>query len=142
MVIVDSSIWIEAARREGDLGSKMALECLLEEYEAATTSPVLLEVLGGARGQDRRRMADYFSIIPHVQTEPKDWENALSMAWLLRDRGVTVPWNDMLIAAMALRRDMRVFARDKHFESISNHTGLALYHPGYGGSYSPGPVEG
>ncbi len=137
MVIIDSSVWIEAARRDGDLATKVALEALLEEYEAATTSPVLFEVLGGARGADRKRMSQYFSIIPYYQADAKDWDKALALAWHLQDRGISVPWNDILIAAIAIRRDLRVFAKDKHFETMSQCTALSLYRAGYGGSYSP-----
>mgnify|MGYP001550518080 FL=1 len=35
MVLVDSSVWIEALRRDGRLDVKLALENLLEEYEAS-----------------------------------------------------------------------------------------------------------
>jgi predicted nucleic acid-binding protein len=137
MVLVDSSIWIEASRRDGDLGAKVALEALLEEYEAATTNPVLLEVLGGARKEERKRMSDYFAIIPHIQADANDWEKAISFVWLLRDQGIAAPWNDILIATIALRRDIRVFARDKHFDAMANMMGLTLYRPGLGGTYSP-----
>lgn len=57
MALVDSSVWIEAARRQGDLATKVALRALLDECEAALCSPVKLEVLGGARrsGMQPRR---------------------------------------------------------------------------------------
>jgi predicted nucleic acid-binding protein len=45
---VDSSVWIDALRREGGLQVKLALENLLEEYEAAFCGPTKLEVLRGA----------------------------------------------------------------------------------------------
>ena len=48
MVLVDSSVWIEALWREVNVHVKLALEALLEEYEAAWCGPVKLEVLGGA----------------------------------------------------------------------------------------------
>ena len=46
MVLVDSSVWIEALRRRGDLATKVALEALLEVDGALVTGPILLEVLG------------------------------------------------------------------------------------------------
>lgn len=141
MVLVDSSVWIEAARREGDLLCKVALESLLEEMEAATCSPVLLEVLGGARKEERRTMKEYFEIIPHVAVGPKEWSRAVVLAWQLRDRGHSLPWNDVLIAATAMNHDLRVYAKDKHFELMAEKIGLMLYQPGYGGSYSPGVEE-
>ena len=57
MVLVDSSVWIEALRRDGRLDVKLALEGLLEEYEASWCGPVKLEVLGGARPQERAMIA-------------------------------------------------------------------------------------
>ena len=54
MVLVDSSVWIEALRRDGNVHVKVALESLLQEYEATFCGPVKLEVLGGARKQDRQ----------------------------------------------------------------------------------------
>lgn len=136
MVLVDSSIWIESARRDGDIGIKVALETLLEEYEAATTSPVLLEVLGGSRKEERKRMASYFSIIPHFQADAQDWEKAISVGRMMRDKGHVLPWNDSLIAAVAMRRNLRVYAKDKHFDALGLLTGVRLYRPGYGGNYT------
>ena len=137
MVLVDSSVWIAAARRDGDLGCKVALERLLEEYEAALCPPVRLEVLGGARQVDRLRLRNAFSILPFFQVTEAVWERALALAWKLRDAGHTVPWNDILIAAVSLDRGCRVYARDRHFEVMREVAGLRLYQPGYGGRYAP-----
>ena len=137
MVLVDSSIWIEALRRTGRLDIKVAVEALLEAYEAQLCSPVRLEVLGGARKEDRRRLGGYFSIIPHRPARPDDWERAISLAWRLRDAGITVPWNDILIAAIAIEDCVRLYTLDAHFEMISKFSPLLLYKPGYGGSFLP-----
>ena len=135
MVLVDSSVWIEAARRQGDLGCKVALEALLEEYEAAWCSPVKLEVLGGARREERTRLMAGFAVIPYCPIDEQIWELALRNVWKLRDAGHTVPWNDVLIASLSIHKICRVFARDRHFEVMKEVLGLRLYNPGYGGSY-------
>src|SRR5512133_1427772 len=111
MVIVDSSIWIEAARRQGDLASKVALEALLEEYEAALCSPVRLEVLGGARKQERRALATGFDILPCVPVTETTWSLALQNAWRLRDAGLSAPWNEVLIGSASMEHGCRVYAR-------------------------------
>ena len=139
MVLVDSSVWIEAARRQGDLGCKVALESLLEEYEAAWCSPVRLEVLGGARKEERHRLAAGFTVIPYVQVAETTWNLALENAWRLRDAGLQAPWNDVLIATVSMEQGCRVYARDKHFELMTQAMGLRLYEPGYGGSFAPEP---
>ncbi len=137
MVLVDSSIWIEAARRHGDLGCKVGLESLLDEYEAAVCSPVRLEVLGGARKEERRALAAGFALLPYIAVTESTWELALQNTWKLRDAGVQVPWNDVLVASLALEKACRVYARDSHFELMEKTIGLRLYQPGYGGKFAP-----
>ena len=95
MVIVDSSVWIEAARRDGDLACKVALEGLLEEYEAVLSSPVLLEVLGGARRGEREKLRGYFDVVTYWCIEEIDWQAAVRNSWALRDAGCAIPWTSI-----------------------------------------------
>jgi len=135
MVLVDSSAWIEALRRNGDLRVKLAVEGLLDAYEAQWCTPIRLEVLGGARREERTRLGHWFSVIPYRPVRDEDGERAIALAWRLRDGGLTVPWLDVLIASVALHDQVRVYAVDAQFQEISRRTGLMLYEPGYGGKY-------
>ena len=138
MVLVDSSVWIEALRRDGRLDVKLALENLLEAYEAAWCGPVKLEVLGGARAQDRKALAEQFSRIPYFPMADAAWNSAKNLAWRLRDKGCTAPWNDILIAALSVKADCRIYAVDKHFQLMyESGAGIRLYQPGYAGQYNP-----
>jgi predicted nucleic acid-binding protein len=138
MVFVDSSVWIEALRRDGRIDVKLALESLLEEYEAAWCGPVKLEVLGGARAQDRQKLEAHFSCIPYFPMTDAAWDSAKSLAWRLRDNGCTAPWNDILIASLSRQAECRIYAVDKHFNLMHQAgAGILLYEPGYGGRYEP-----
>lgn len=137
MVLVDSSVWIEATRRAGDIATKVGLEGLLEEYEAASCGLVLLEVLGGARKQDRERLEGFFQCIPYLPADDGLWERARRLAWRLRDAGQTIPWTDIVIASLALTQGCRVYARDGHFDAMRQVIGLRLYEPDYGGKFRP-----
>lgn len=137
MVLIDSSAWIEAIRRSGSLEVKVAVEGLLEAYEATLCPPVCLEVLGGARPLERAPLQAYFDVLPHLSMPPNIWSNAIKLSWRLRDDGMTVPWNDLLIATIAIQNGCRVYAADKHFEVMAGKTELRLYRPGYGGSFEP-----
>lgn len=137
LVLVDTSVWIEAAHRHGDLAFKVGLESLLEEYEAALTGSVRLEFLGGARRNERTRLEEHLASLPYLPLEEVDWEGAVRHSWTLRDTGLSLPWNDILLATLALRRGLRVYARDAHFEAMERALGLRLYKPGPGGSYAP-----
>ena len=137
MVLVDSSVWIEALRRRGSLEVKCAVEVLLDEYEATMSSPTRLEVLGGARESERRELNQRFSVLPYLRVHEDDFTAATQQAWTLAKKGIRVPWFDLLTAAIALRANCRVFSIDKHFEEMKTHLGLTLYEPGYGGKFSP-----
>jgi predicted nucleic acid-binding protein len=138
MVLVDSSVWIEALRRDGSVSVKLALEGLLEEYEAAWCGPVKLEVLGGARAQDRKKLEEQFSCIPYFPMADAAWDSAKNLAWRLRDKRCTTPWNDVLIAALSVKAGCRIYAVDKHFEMMYHSgAGIRLYKPGYAGKYDP-----
>jgi len=135
MVLVDSSIWIEASRRTGSLEVKVGLEGLLEEYEATLCSPVMLEVLGGARKEERKMLNTDFSCLPYVRVTEDDYVAAARHNWRLQDAGITAPANDVLIATIAVRLLCRVYAQDKHFDAMAPLLGLTLYKPSYGGSF-------
>jgi len=138
MVLVDSSVWIEALRRDGRLDVKLALENLLEAYEAAWCGPVKLEVLGGARPQERKALEEQFSCIPYFPMTDAAWDAAKNLAWRLRDKGCTAPWNDILITALSVKADCRIYAVDKHFQLMyESGAGIRLYQPGYAGKYDP-----
>jgi predicted nucleic acid-binding protein len=137
MVLVDSSVWVEATRRDGSLEYKLGLNGLLGAYEATFCGPIKLEVLGGARIQERRRLLSYFESIPYKPMNDLAWDNAKDCAWKLRDKGHVVPWNDILIGSLSLHWACRIYAKDQHFEAMRDVLGVRLYTPGYGGSYQP-----
>lgn len=138
MVLVDSSVWIEAARRNGDLVYKVGLEGLLEAAEAMHCGVIRLEVLGGAHAHDRKRLSAYFDCIPYKSFDDRAWDFAKEQAWRLRDKGHSIPWNDILIGSLALNWDCRVYAKDRHFEIMRDIIGIRLYEASYGGSYNAG----
>lgn len=135
MVLVDSSAWIEGFRPKGRIEVKSALEGLLGEQKALWCSPVRLEVLGGARSDEKQKLARHFQSLPYRKCTEEDWDRSVALAWKLRSQGLNLPWMDILIAAIAVHDRLRLFTLDKHFELIAQFVPLHLYRPGYGGSY-------
>lgn len=137
MVLVDSSVWIESMRREGRIDIKVGLENLVEAAEAMFCGPIRLEVLGGARVQDRKRLSAFFDCLPYRTMDDAAWDFAKDCAWRLKDKGHNLPWNDILIASFSIKWNYRVYAIDRHFEIMRDTIGVRLYQPGYGGKYQP-----
>lgn len=137
MVLVDTSAWIELHRRDGDPAVKLTVRGLLDEFEAALCGPVEMEYLGGARPAERERLQAWCNILPYVRSDQKLWRKASANFALLKQKAVTAPWNDVLIATIAIEADCRVYAVDKHFTAMAPILGFRLYQPGYGGSFQP-----
>ena len=139
MVIIDTSALIEFFRRDGDIDVKLAVRGLLDEFEATLCGPVEMEFLGGALPREKDQIQRWFNILPYVRNDQRIWRQAADTFSRLRQSGLTVPWNDALIATITLGQDCRVYAADQHFTAMAPHLGLKLYEPGYGGMFSPAP---
>lgn len=137
MVLVDTSAWIELHRAQGSLAVKLAVRGLLDEFEATLCGPVELEFLGGAHPRERDRLRAWCNVLPYLRNDQKLWRKAADNYSLLRQQGITVPWNDVLIATLSLEANCRVYSVDAHFDAMAPVLGLALYQPGYGGMFTP-----
>lgn len=136
MVLVDSSVWIELFRKKGDLFTTIAVENLIEEMQACFCGIVKLEVLGGARDDEKTLISNLFSLIPYVSQTEAIWDEVIRFQWGIKKRGLNIPWSDALIAVVANRSGHRIYSRDKHFDSLADMGLIKPYTPGYGGSYS------
>lgn len=137
LVLVDSCMWIHALRLNGDRDIKLGINGLLQEYMALLCGPVELEVMGGASKAERKMIKKYFDIMPYRKSDHTIWREAVETSWIIRDQGLSVPWNDAIIATIAKKFSYRVYSEDKHFKMIAEILGIRLYQPGYMGMYNP-----
>ncbi len=128
MILIDTSAWVEFLR---DTGSTACEEVdRLLGAEIATTDPVLMEVLAGARDAphaDRLRSLLWRAQMRHCR--PEDFENAALLYRSCRRQGETVRrLVDCLIGAVAIRCQLPLLHQDSDFEILARHTELALHH--------------
>lgn len=126
MTLIDTSAWVEFMR-DGDAAVADAVERLLRRG-GSLTEPVAMEVLAGARsghhGEQLRALLGTVELLP-VTSE--DWASAALLCRMCRVNGVTVrSMVDCLIAAVAVRHDVPVLAKDRDFEALAAHTPLRL----------------
>jgi predicted nucleic acid-binding protein len=129
VILIDTSAWVEFLR---DTGSP-ACTCVdqLLDADIATCHPVRMEVLAGARDEkhlrDLRRLLARASTLP---TEPADYEEAAALYRMCRRKGETVrKLIDCLIAASAIKADVRVLHADADFDVLARHTPLRIEQP-------------
>lgn len=137
MVIVDTSVWIEFFRKDGDPMAKLAVGHLVRSHEAALCGPIEMEILGGVRTEYQPSMIDKLALYPSIAQGSKLWTSAAGNFSRLRAAGITAPWNDILIATIALAANFRIYSIDQHFPLMAPILGLRLYTPGYSGTFRP-----
>jgi predicted nucleic acid-binding protein len=117
MVLPDTSVWVDFARR-GTRGDAGALRGLLDSGEVATCGPVAAELLAGAQGEVAERMWATLSSLPWAELTADDWRDAGETAGRLRRSGETLPLTDIAIATAAASAGHAVWSFDGDFERI------------------------
>lgn len=126
MILVDTSAWVEFLRNTGSPVARRVDKLL--PADLATTDPVRMEVLAGAR--DEKHLDSLRRLLArcvNLQTEPGDFDVAASVWRACRLAGDT-PRSlvDCLVAVVALRHDVAICHADRDFGIIARHTALAV----------------
>lgn len=127
MVLIDTSAWIEFLRDTGSFTCQ-TVDTLLGD-QLASTDPVVMEVLAGAR--DESQLGDLRALLNRTQVIRCGADDYLAAAALYRQcrqRGVTIRrLIDCLIAAVAIRAHIPLLQADRDFELIAEHSSLKLH---------------
>jgi len=124
-VLVDASVWIDFLR--GDDDTVRALNLLIKSGRVVVCGQVLQEVLQGSRDDKAFARLEGQMRLWHVEAEePADFIEAARVFARLRWQGVTIPPTDCLMAAIAVRRKLLLYANDSDFDAIP---GLRRYQP-------------
>lgn len=118
-VLIDTCAWIDFLRStQGALGDYV--EQAIRTETAVLCSVTVAELLQGAKGNKEKQQLDYLlANIECLTVEENDWIKAGMLLQNLREKGVTVPLTDALIAVVAQRHKLPVCTVDKHFQHLS-----------------------
>lgn len=126
LVLIDTSAWGEYLRATGS-PQHSAVRAAVEADRAATTDPVMLEILVGTTNEDRAAQLSRMLESCHYQPqEPRgDIEAAATIFRACRRAGRTPrAVTDCLIAAIAIRNDLPLLHRDADFDVITTYAPL------------------
>lgn len=115
MTLIDTSAWIEFFRKAGRRDIKNRVAAYVELGEAAYCGPVHFELLSGAREAEVQDIRSALAFAVLLDFPLDCWERTARIGKLLRGRGVTVPRDDILVAAAALHHGIALYADDAHF---------------------------
>jgi predicted nucleic acid-binding protein len=132
LILVDSSAWVEFLRGTGSPVNSHLRTLLESGTLLATTEPIVMEVLAGARDDGHLRMLR--RLVLGCQMIPlrglSDYEEAAAIFRTCRRAGLTVRrLVDCLIATVAINANAPLLHADTDFELIAERTELRLVHP-------------
>jgi predicted nucleic acid-binding protein len=129
VILADTSAWVEYDRATGSEVDQRLTELIIADGPLAVTQPVIMEVVAGARSDDReadlRRLLLRFPLLDFDSIS--DFDTAAHIYRRCRRAGVTPRGMvDCLIAAVALRHRASLLAADVDFVRVAHVIGIAL----------------
>jgi predicted nucleic acid-binding protein len=129
VILADTSAWVEYDRATDSPVDRRLSELIESDGPVATTEPVVMEVLAGAR--DDRREADLRGLLLRFQLlsfdAVADFEGAVRIYRRCRAAGVTPRGMvDCMIAAVAWRRAATLLAHDADLDRVAGVIGIEL----------------
>lgn len=117
-VMLDTTAWIDFLRAgSGALGE--AARKLIAADRAVLCGVVVAELVHGYKGErEQAQLRKLLDTIPRLDTIEEDWDNAGNLLRRLKEKGVTVPLTDAIVAVVAQRYSIAVLTADAHFRHL------------------------
>jgi predicted nucleic acid-binding protein len=126
MILIDTSAWIEFFRRRGNIVVKSRVAGLVETGDAGFCGPVLYELLLGARPAETALVRQALGFCRLLDFPIEAWELGATLEKTMRLKGISIPCDDLLVAAAALHNDVPLYSTDKHFQTLVEHAASKL----------------
>ena len=123
-VLVDTCVWSQFLRRDRARNEPLAheVERLIRADAVEMIGPIRQELLSGAQPQERfAQLKEYLRFYPNLTLDSEDDENAAHYYNLCRRQGVQGTATDLLICAIAVRHELRIFTTDTDFDRYARH---------------------
>lgn len=126
MILVDSSALIEYYRPTGSPPVRAAVIEAINADRAAVNGIVQVEVLAylSPWRVNYSKLVSDFRILRWLYLSESEFDLACELGQRLREKGITVPSTDLIIAASAMLSDATVYHIDSHFDDMARHCDL------------------
>jgi predicted nucleic acid-binding protein len=117
-ILPDTCAWIDFFRGRPTPLAETLGESLLR-VEVFTCGAVLYELLQGIKNPgDEEQVKNGLQALSYLEMTRELWSSAAQLSSQLRASGHTLPFSDIMIAAIALKHGCAVLTIDRHFEVI------------------------
>lgn len=119
-VLLDTCIWAPFFNRPPS-PEKRAVDELIDDDRAALIGPIFAEVLLGFRRDDQADwVASKLRGLHFPEPTWQEWRRASKLGRQLIAAGHALPLSDLILAAVALERNLYVYSVDPHFDLVSD----------------------
>lgn len=124
-ILTDSNIFIDLFKTN-DAG----IRSVFETENIVICGVIKAELLHGAvSSRDFNRIEEMIKIFDSVDIEAEDWGKLGRLLYCFRTNGLSLPFQDAIIAYLALKYQLTVWTKDPHFTHIQRIVPeLSLYH--------------
>ena len=133
-LLVDTSVWSLALRRDGSSGSRKVLalsEALAGADSVVTTGLILQELLQGFSGPTAREaIIERFGALPFIQPDRQDHVAAAEVRNVCRRSGVQIGTIDALLIQLCGRYELTLLSSDNDFDNAAPYVPFKLWGSG------------
>ncbi len=116
MILLDTTVIVDFLRDPVE-----SMREVFIENEIAVSGVTRAEILHGAKNEtDYRLLQEMLDRFDQIVPDIDIWDQLGRNLFLLRGRGVAVPFPDALIATLAIQHDLELWTRDAHFAVIQS----------------------
>lgn len=126
-VLIDTSVWIDFFKGTSEQTIQTVSD-LLKKRRVLLTGIVLFELLQGTKDKkEAQKISSLLAPLDRFDPDASFWEEAGLEANRLRQKGVSSPTLDLILALIATHAGASILSHDKHFQILTQHLPLKLY---------------
>ena len=127
MILIDTSVWLFALRRDFHPGIRERVEKILANDKVAMNGMIQLELLGGAKSEkEYDRLFQRLDSLYRIEADRSLWNRSSKLAFELKQKGITVPYANIFVASSALKENILLVHADSPFDLIADHSDLRV----------------
>jgi len=128
MIVVDTSVWINAFRDQNSSEARR-LSQLLDDDNVAIAAPIRIEILSGARRADLPRLSRMLSALPTFYPSEATWQRIEEWFGTIKSAGDQFGVGDLLIAAIGAEHHSAIWSLDTNFIRTGKLKFIEIYRP-------------
>lgn len=112
MILADTNVIIDFWDNPNDEYAR-----IFEDNEIATCGVIKTELLRGSNSEKQfSQIEEALNDFTYFSFSEKDWISLSKLFITLKKNGLAVPFQDVMIAYLAIKHDCEVWTNDKHFK--------------------------